>query len=191
MASAPNSNNPLELFELASEKNGWQTADIENDEATKAVVLEGKHGQFVALFEWNEAFGHAMFRFVFLAPPIMPDWALVGTFELVNLMNEKSVMGRWVYLDGEDDEDEASKNRICWQYEIPTTLIGDDGDMVIAEVLQNVVLTHDFFYPVVMSFFSAKPRFAAFNGQLMFWDFGMRPNEAIELLVKSNLCGRA
>jgi hypothetical protein len=189
MASAPNSNNPLELFELASEKNGWQTADIENDETTKAVALEGNHGEFVTLFEWNEAYGHAMFRFVFLAPPIMPDWALVGTYELVNLMNEKSVMGRWVYLSG--NEDEASKNRISWQYEIPTTLIGDDGDMVIAEVLQNVVLTHDFFYPVVMSFFGAKPRLVAFNGQLMFWDFGLRPEDAIDLLVLTNLFGRA
>ena len=141
MSYAPEDWNPLALFELAGEKKGWSVADIPDIEEMKAMLPEGSYGQFVVCFEWEEEYDFANLRFHFLAPQEMPEWALLGIYNLVNLMNQNTSMGRWFYDDG--DADVGSLNRISWQYEIPTSLLGDDGDETMVEILENIVRTHD------------------------------------------------
>ncbi len=187
--SAGEFNNPLDLLDLVVTRRGWQAIEVEDCESLRVVVLKGNHGVISVIFNWDEAHDYVRLSFHYEAPPSVPDWALSGLCELTNLMNDRSQLGRFVYLDG--DEEESTVNRVGWRYEIPTALIGDDGDETLSDLLDDVQRTYDSFYPVVTAFFLTKPIMVSIDGQLFFRDYDVTPHDAIEHLAQTTFVGRA
>ncbi len=181
--------NPLELFEIATERMGCQLGTIPDQADMRVAVMEGNHGTVPVMFKWFQIDGRIGFSFSYIAPERIPAPAVPYLHTLVNLMNAELRLGRWTYLAAEGEQ--GTRNRICWRYEVPSTLIGDDGDELIASILETVRHIYDDFYPVVALFFSGKEKLLRYDGFLVFSGLTISPEEAISHLYQARLVGRA
>ena len=178
---------PIALALGVAEKNGWEHLQFEDSSGT--VSVPGLYDDILVTLRWSELADMLLVRIILPLPNPVPEFAMAELCILLNLMNGRSLGGSWYY--DYDLQDEGSESCIVWRNEVHTDLSNMPNDEQIERIIIHAKWMHDTFYPVLMSFLSAKPVYVAFDGGLNFERLGMLPEEAIEFLDDSRVVGRA